>query len=99
MDNKLPMETVAKIATLANLNLSQEEIDKFSAELKEVIDYSVEQLNKVETASIEPLLNVSGLTNAFREDEAQSGLTQDEVLQNTKSQHNGFFKVKAVLDQ
>lgn len=99
MTKKLTTEEVAKIAKLANLKLTDSELEKYTAQLEEVIEYNMEKLNKVPTENIEPLLNVSGLTNSFREDEATSALSQEEVLQNTKSKHNGFFKVKAILDQ
>ncbi len=93
------IEQVKKIAKLANLNLEEAEIEKFTKQLSEVIDYNVEQLNKVDTNSIEPLLNVSGLTNTSRADSPESGLSQDQALQNAKEKHNGFFKVKQILDQ
>ncbi len=91
-------EQVKNIAKLAKLDLSQDEMEKYRLQLEEVIDYNVAKLNKVNTDKVEPLLNVSGLTNALRDDEAEPGLSQKAVLQNTKSSHNGFFKVKAILD-
>ncbi len=99
MSEGISQEKVKSIAKLANIDLSDNEVEKYSRQLTEVIDYNVEQLNKVDTEKIEPLLNVSGLTNAFREDLAESGLTNEEALKNVKSSHNGFIKVKAVLDQ
>lgn len=99
MSKKITKFEVEKIAKLANLNLKDAELIKFTAQLEEVIEYNVEQLNKVNTENIEPLHNVSGLTNTTRNDEASPYLNQNEVLQNSKETHNGFFKVKAILDQ
>ena len=99
MSEGISQEKVKSIAKLANIELSDSEVAKYSRQLTEVIDYNVGQLNKIDTAEIEPLLNVSGLTNAFREDLAESGLTNEEALKNVKDKHNGFIKVKAVLDQ
>ena len=84
---------------MANLSLSEEEIEKYSRQLSEVIDYNVKLLQKVDTEGVEPLLNVSGLTNSFREDQAEPGLTSEQALRNVKDSHNGFVKVKAILDQ
>ncbi len=95
----LNKETVEKIAKLANLSLSEAEVNKFTEQLSEVIDYNVEQLNKVETDKVEPLLNPSGLTNSTREDNPEPSLTQEQVLQNTKKSHNGFFIVDQILEQ
>lgn len=99
MKNNLTKEQVQKIAKLANLDLSDAELTKFTSQLSEVIDYNMDMLNKVNTEKIEPLLNVSGLTNATRNDETEVSLSQNEALQNTKEKHNGFFKVKQILDQ
>ncbi len=99
MSEKISKKQVETIAKLANLGLSEAEIEKYAGQLSEVIDYNVKQLQKVDTDGVEPLLNVSGLTNSFREDQAETGLTSEEVLKNAKQSHNGFFKVKAVLDQ
>ncbi len=97
--SQLDIEQVKKIAKLANLDMSDSELEKYTKQLSEVIDYNVLQLSKVNTENIEPLLNVSGLTNATREDVTEPGLTQEQVLQNAKEKHNGFFKVKQILDQ
>ncbi len=91
-------EQVKNIAKLAKLNLTEAEVEKYRSQLEEVIDYNVSQLSKVDTEKVEPLLNVSGLTNSLRDDETEPSLTQEQVLQNTKSSHNGFFKVKAILE-
>lgn len=97
--SELNIEQVKKIAKLANLELEEAELEKFTRQLSEVIDYNVEQLSKVDTEKVEPLLNVSGLANSTRDDVPELGLSQEQVLQNTKDKHNGFFKVKQILEQ
>ena len=99
MSENITKDQVKNIAKLANLSLSEEEIEKYSRQLSEVIDYNVKLLQKVDTEGVEPLLNVSGLTNSFREDQAEPGLTSEQALRNVKDSHNGFVKVKAILDQ
>ena len=95
----LDLEQVKKIAQLANLELAEAELEKFTKQLSEVIDYNVQQLDKVDTAKVDPLLSVADLTNSVREDQPETGLSQKEVLQNSKNKHTGFFKVKQILDQ
>lgn len=99
MSESITKQQVKAIAKLANIELSDVEAARYTKQLSEVIDYNVKLLNKVPTDSVEPLLNVSGLTNSFREDEAESGLTNQEAIKNAKETHNGFIKVKAILDQ
>lgn len=88
---------IAHIAKLANLALSKEEHKKFESQLSSVLDY-VNKLKEVDTKNIEPTSHVTGLENVTRGDEAKPSLSQDEALSNTKSKHNGFFKVKAILE-
>ena len=87
---------VTHVPKLANLPLKHEEKEKFKKQLSETLAY-VEKLNSINTEGIEPTSQVTGLENITREDETKSSLTQDEALSNTKSQHNGLFKVPAVL--
>lgn len=88
---------VSHVAKLANLPLTEEEKKKFEKELGETLDY-VKQLEEIDTKGVEPTSQVTGLENVTREDVAKPSLSQEEALKNAKSTHNGFFKVKAILD-
>jgi aspartyl-tRNA(Asn)/glutamyl-tRNA(Gln) amidotransferase subunit C len=99
MSSKLTKEQVKKIAQLANLELTEPEVEQFTAQLEEVIDYNVEKLNLVDTEKVEPLLNVSGQVNYLREDIPEPSLTQDEAIKNAKKTHNGFFEVDQILEK
>lgn len=88
----LTAEEVKHVAQLADLSLTPAEIKKFRSQLFQVLDY-VSQLSKVDTSSIEPTSQVTGLENGFREDQVKPSLAQKEVLSGTKNSHHGFFKV------
>jgi len=88
---------VSHVAKLANLPLTDTEKKKFTKQLEETLAY-IENLNEVETKNVEPTSQITNLENANREDKPVPSLLQEDVLKNTKSQHNGFFKVKAVLE-
>ena len=89
---------VTHVAKLANLSLKPEEKEKFEKQLSEILSY-VEKLKEVDTKNVEITSQVTGLENVTREDETSLSLTQEEALSNSKSTHNGFFKVKAVLEE
>lgn len=89
---------VSHVSKLANLPLSSEEEEKYSEQLSKILDY-VEQLNQVDTKDVEPTFNVGNLSNVEGKDAVETGLTQEEVLQNAKSKENGFFKVKAIFEE
>ncbi|HEX7456063.1 MAG TPA: Asp-tRNA(Asn)/Glu-tRNA(Gln) amidotransferase subunit GatC [Candidatus Nanoarchaeia archaeon] len=99
MRKKLTLSEVKHVATLANLPLEASELTTFSKQLSEVIDYNMTLLAKVDTKDIEPTAHVTGAKNIQRPDVTEPGLTQKEALKNSKSVHNGFFKVKAILEQ
>ena len=88
---------VTHVAKLANLSLSPKERKKFEKQLEETVEY-VEELSEVDVKGIEPTSQVTGLENVLREDIAKPSLSQEEALSNAKSVHNGFFKVKGILD-
>lgn len=88
---------VSRVAKLANLPLSDEEKKKFEKQLEETAAY-VEELERVDTKGVEPTSQVTGLENVTREDEIKPSLSQEEALKNAKSTHNGFFKVKGILN-
>ncbi len=95
--SKLTLDQVKHIAKLANLTLTEEEIEKFADQLSETLEY-VEQLETVDTKGVEATSQVTGLVNITRKDEVVPSLTQEQALHNTKSRDNGFFKVPAILE-
>ena len=63
----LSADQVRHIAKLARLTLNEKEVEKFSTELTSILQY-VDRLQKVNTAGVEPLKNVTGMANAWRKD-------------------------------
>ena len=87
---------VKHTAKLANLKLSSEEEKKFEEQLSSILDY-VDKLQEIDTENVGETSQVTGLENVFREDVASTSLSQKEALSNAKSQKNGLFKVKGIL--
>ena len=87
---------VKHVAKLANLPLSKDEEEKFEKQLSSIVEY-VEQLNSVDTKDVEITSQITGLENVTREDDTTPSLPQEEAISNSKSTHNGLFKVKKVL--
>lgn len=96
---KLTKNEVAHVAKLAKLDLSEGEIKKFLPQLVSVIDH-ISELSKVDTSGVEPTNQTTGLENVFREDAtvAENSMSQEEALSGTEEVHNGYFKVKAILE-
>ncbi|MDD5041566.1 MAG: Asp-tRNA(Asn)/Glu-tRNA(Gln) amidotransferase subunit GatC [Candidatus Peribacteraceae bacterium] len=58
---------VRHIAKLARLTLSDSEVEKFSRELTQILDY-IEKLKEVKTEGVEPMSQITGLGNVTRAD-------------------------------
>lgn len=86
------------IAKLANLPILPSEKEKLEKQLEETLSY-VEELNSVDTKNVEPTSQVTDLENVFRDDEAKPSISQEDALSNTKSKHNGLFKVDAIFEE
>ncbi|MBU0708991.1 Asp-tRNA(Asn)/Glu-tRNA(Gln) amidotransferase subunit GatC [Patescibacteria group bacterium] len=89
---------VQRVAKLARITLSQEELAKFQKQLSAVIGYA-SQMNEVNTDSVLPTAQVTGLKNTYREDSPQKdqSLNHRQALANAPDQQDGYFKVKPVL--
>ena len=97
---KLTKRDVEHVAKLAKLDLTNEEIDKYLKQLSSVIDY-ISELSEVNTESVEPTSQTTGLENIHRPDEVneKNCLSQDQALSGIDKAHNGYFKVKAILNE
>ena len=65
---KLTREDVLKLARLARLDLSDEEVEEYQRELSAILQY-VEQLSEVDVDGLKPTNQVTGLINVMRPDE------------------------------
>lgn len=94
----LTIEQVKHIAKLANLPLTEKEIQLFQKQLSHVLDY-FKLLQELETQKVSPTSQVTGLENVFRSDAARPSLPVESTLKNTKKTHNQFFKVASVWEK
>ena len=93
----IPLSQVSHIATLAHLPITEEQKELFSKQLSAILVF-VSKLQTVDTTSVVPTSQVTGLENVFREDVVAPSFTQEEALANAPRQHNGFFVVDAVFE-
>ncbi|NTV99604.1 MAG: Asp-tRNA(Asn)/Glu-tRNA(Gln) amidotransferase subunit GatC [Chlorobiaceae bacterium] len=87
---------VAYIAELARLRFTDDEMERMTNELNEILLY-IDKLNEVETEGVEPLSSIHDLSNFLREDAALPSLSQDAVLHNAPDRQDRFFKVPKVI--
>jgi aspartyl-tRNA(Asn)/glutamyl-tRNA(Gln) amidotransferase subunit C len=94
---QLSRDDILKLALLARLDLTDEEIEEYSHELSEVLQY-VEKLQSVDVADLEPTNQVSGLVNITREDkEVDYGYDPLDLLKNLPEVEDNQIKVKRMI--
>jgi aspartyl-tRNA(Asn)/glutamyl-tRNA(Gln) amidotransferase subunit C len=89
-------EMVQRVAHLARLSFSGEELSKFSRQLSDIVGY-VEKLNELDTASVEPLGNPFALPAPMREDTVIPSMPVNDLLANAPVVKSGHFAVPKVI--
>lgn len=88
---------VRRIARLARLELTDEQVRQFAVQLSRILEY-FEQLDEVDTEGVEPLAHPLPLTDVTRADQPRAGLAGESALANAPQRQGKFFRVPAVLD-
>jgi aspartyl-tRNA(Asn)/glutamyl-tRNA(Gln) amidotransferase subunit C len=98
MATPLRREDVAKVAKLARLSLSDEELDEFTDQLGQILEHANDiaalQLDDV-VATAHPF----GLINVLREDMIEPSLSRDDLLAMAPDSEDGRFAVPRIMGE
>jgi aspartyl-tRNA(Asn)/glutamyl-tRNA(Gln) amidotransferase subunit C len=94
----LTREEVQHVAELAKLGLTEEETETYREQLSAILEYAA-ILERLDTDAIPPTASVLPLTNVMRADEPAPSLPQADALANAPSATEGYFQVKAILEE
>lgn len=94
---ELSHDEVRKIAELAKLELTDEEVTLYAGQLSSILQY-FRKLQELDTSHIPPTASVLPLTNVFRRDEPGTPLTPEQVVANAADSLGSQFRVSNVLD-
>ena len=94
---KLNRKDVEHVALLSRLELSEQELDKYTGQLDAILEY-IDVLNQVDTSTVEPMAHVLDIRNVMRADEVQPSLPREAALQNAPDAEDGFFKVPKIVE-
>lgn len=93
----MPVEIdIAKVARLARLALSDEELAQYGAQLQDILEHA-ERVSALPTDGVEPTSHPLPMTNAFRADEVTPSLDRDEVLEQAPERESEYFRVPRIL--
>ena len=95
--SKLSNEQVTKLAKLARLSLSNDEVEKYKKELDEILEY-VNLLSSVDTSDLAPTNQVTGLHSVYRKDEVKDYQAKPvDLLGLAPDRKDAYIKVKRMI--
>jgi len=94
---KISREQVLHVATLARLSFTDEEVDRFTAQLSSVLEY-VDKLSELDLDGVEPMAHVHATLTTMRDDTSRTSLPREELLANAPETEGGCFRVPQVIE-
>lgn len=93
---------VEHVARLARLSLTDEEKERYTAQLESILEY-IDKLKMLNTDNVPPTTHAIPMANVWREDKAVSSQergqgTPQEIISNAPESEGPFFKVKKVIE-
>jgi len=93
---ELSHDEVRRIAELAKLDLTDEEVGLYAGQLSHILQY-FQRLQAVDTSQIPPTASVLPLKNVFRPDVAVPPISATQAVANAPDKEDDQFRVNAVL--
>ena len=94
----LSREEVEKVSLLGRLLLSEDELDKMTSQMGQILGY-MDLLAEVDTDQVEPMAHALDVADVFRDDRAQPSLPREEALANAPNRDDECYLVPAVLGE
>ena len=90
-------EEVMHIAKLADLNLSEKEIEGYTKDMQEILEFA-NLINEIDTEGTNETIASNENCNVFRKDEVVDFKDKDLLLKNAPSSEDGMFKLPKVIN-
>jgi aspartyl-tRNA(Asn)/glutamyl-tRNA(Gln) amidotransferase subunit C len=98
MPDRISREDVAHVANLARLDLTDEDLDRYTEQLGDILAYAAD-VAALDTAGVPPTAHPLPLVNILRDDVVGPSLDRDEVLEQAPAAENGMFRVPRILGE
>ena len=96
MSDRLSSAAVAKVARLARLDLTPDELDRATHQLSDMLDHFAD-IDALDLDDVEPMTHPTPIANVMREDIEQDCLDRDEVLAAAPAAEDGRFRVPPIV--
>ena len=91
-------EEIKKIASLAKINISDDELDNYSGQISKILEY-MSTLDEVDTSKVEEFSNqLFNNKQSLRDDVVEDSLDRDEVLKLAPNSDGVYFKVPKIIE-
>lgn len=94
---KVSREEILHIANLAQLELKEDEVDKYLSNLQEILNFA-DIVNNANVDDLDITVGANEAKNVFREDKPEIFEDNDSLLQNAVSQDQHMFKIPKVIN-
>lgn len=98
MEEKLTREEVLHVAELARIKVTEEELEKYQVELKQLLN-DVEKINDVQGFDDEILIANWSSETILREDESKEMLNPKTVVENAPRHSGNYIEVPVVISE
>ena len=98
MPERISRDDVAHVARLARLELTSDELERFTDQLGAVLEHA-RDVEALDVHDVPPTSHPLPLRNVLRDDEVRPSLDRDEVLAAAPSVEDGRFRVPPVLGE
>ena len=98
MAPRITSDDVAYVAGLARLELTGEELERFTSQLSAVLDHAAD-VEALDVGEVAPTAHPLALVNVLRDDVPRAGLERDEVLAAAPAVEDHRFRVPPVLGE
>tara|TARA_B100000700_G_scaffold158606_1_gene175841 strand:- start:50 stop:337 length:288 start_codon:yes stop_codon:yes gene_type:complete len=93
---KISSSDVRKVAQLARLELPDDQIEIYTAQIEEILSY-VDQLQEIDTKNVSPTTRAVEVVNAMREDLVEVKGLREDILNQAPHREGDFFRVPKIL--
>ena len=93
---KISSSDVRKVAHLARLELPDDQIETYTAQIEEILSY-VDQLQEIDTKNVPPTTRAVEVVNSMREDLVDVKCLREDILNQAPHREGDFFRVPKIL--
>lgn len=90
-------EDVKHIAKLSKLYLSDEELEKYTNDLSNIVNFANE-LSNIDVEGVKPTAHILDIKNVFRKDERKESYDREKILKNAPTKEAGCISVPKVVE-